>query len=265
MSIVGTPFVPLCEAALMLSWHSLGMASLPDSREWLSPAEANYAARLQFTKRRGEWLLARWTAKQALAVELQLGTDIGSLAQIEIRTIIGGQAQGAPEVFVSNVRRQIGISLSDRADWAVCAVGQVDELGCDLELVEARSERFVQDFFTPVEQEAVARPPFDMSADAVANLIWSAKESALKVLRTGLRRDTRSVEVSWPSDPARDGWSPLCVRSDEQRELPGWWRRYGDFLLTIVTGSAVPPPRSLTDPPGLASAQPSHGWLDAPQ
>ncbi len=28
-----------------------------------------------------------------------------------------------------------------------------------------------------------------------ANLIWPAKESALKVLRTGLRADTRTVEV----------------------------------------------------------------------
>ena len=36
---------------------------------------------------------------------------------------------------------EIGISLTDRAGWAVCTVGAVDELGCDLELVEPRSER----------------------------------------------------------------------------------------------------------------------------
>ena len=54
----------------------------------------------------------------------------------------------------------------------------------------------------------MADPPFEMSGDAVANLIWSAKESALKVLRTGLRRDTRSVDVSLLPDPPVDGWQP---------------------------------------------------------
>lgn len=248
----------------MLMWHSLGMASVPDASGWLSAAEARHAASMRFTKRRSEWLLARWTAKQALATALGLASDVESLAQIEIRTIIGGAAQGAPQVYVGDSRQTIGISMSDRADWAVCAVGDVTELGCDLELVEPRTDQFVRDFLTPMEQDAVAHPPHGTSADAVANLIWSAKESALKVLRTGLRRDTRSVEVSWPDEPPVEGWSPLRVRTEEQRELPGWWGRYGEFLLTVVAGRSVPPPRPLVDPPGLADARPSHGWLDSP-
>ncbi len=248
----------------MLSWHSLGEQDLPDGRDWLTAGEAERAAAMRFTKRRGEWLLARWTAKQALAAELGVAQDFTSLARIEIRTIIGGPAQGAPEVFVDGIHNEIGISLTDRADWAVCTVGAVDELGCDLELVEPRSDSFVGDFLTPGEQAAVADPPVDATRDAMANLIWSAKESALKVLRTGLRRDTRSVEVGFPVERPVDGWQPLRVRTEEGRVLPGWWRQYGEFLLTVVTGSPVPPPRPLIDPPGLASAQPSHSWLSAP-
>jgi 4'-phosphopantetheinyl transferase len=248
----------------MLSWHSLGERSLPDSADWLAVGEAERAATMRFTKRRGEWLLARWTAKQTLAAELGLANDPASLARVEIRTIIGGEAQGAPEVFVDGVHCEIGISLTDRAGWAVCAVGAVDELGCDLELVEPRSDRFVRDFLTPREQAAVGDPPIEASGDAVANLIWSAKESALKVLRTGLRRDTRSVEVAFPAEPSVDAWQPLRVRTEEGRDLPGWWRKYGDFLLTVVTGRASPPPRSLVEPPGLATAQPTHSWLSSP-
>ncbi|HSB88129.1 MAG TPA: 4'-phosphopantetheinyl transferase superfamily protein [Ilumatobacteraceae bacterium] len=249
----------------MLSWHSLGGASLPESRDWLAAGEARRVASMRFTKRRTEWLLARWTAKHALAAEVGLPDDPASLARIEVRTIIGGAAQGAPEVFVDGAPRRIGISLTDRADWAVCVVGAIDELGCDLELVESRSDRFVRDFFTPREQAAVADPPFDVSGDTVANLIWSAKESALKVLRTGLRRDTRSVEVGFPAERSSAGWRPLRVSTEEGRDLPGWWRQYSRFLLTVVTGSAVPPPRPLVDPPGLASAEPSHSWLAAPR
>lgn len=254
----------VCETGAMLSWHSLGEGDLPAGDDWLATGEADRAASMRFTKRRGEWLLARWTAKQALAAKLGLADDSVSLASIEIRTIIGGEAQGAPEVFVDGLRCEIGISLTDRADWAVCTVGDIVELGCDLELVEPRSEGFVRDFFTPREQVAVADPPFEASRDAVANLVWSAKESALKVLRTGLRRDTRSVEVSFPVEQPVEGWQALLVRTEEGRDLPGWWRQYGEFLLTIVTGHPVPPPRSLINPPGLATAQPSHSWLASP-
>jgi 4'-phosphopantetheinyl transferase len=254
----------MCEADPMLRWHSLGERSVPEARDWLAAGEIGRVAAMRFTKRRGEWLLARWTAKHALAAELGLAADPASLARIEIRTIIGGEAQGAPEVFVDGLRYEIGVSLTDRADWAVCVVGAIDELGCDLELVEARSDRFVRDYFTPPEQAAVINPPFDSSSDAVANLIWSAKESALKVLRTGLRRDTRSVEVSFPVEKSVDDWHPLRVRTEEGRHLSGWWRQYGKFLLTVVTGRPVPPPRSLDDPPSLATAEPSHRWLAAP-
>ena len=254
----------------MLSWHSLGESSRPDGCDWLAAGEAERAAAMRFTKRRDEWLLARWTAKQLLAGQLGLAHDPLSLGRIEIRTVMDGDAQGAPDVFVDGDRYQIGISLTDRAGWAVCAVGAADELGyelelgCDLELAEPRSERFVRDFLTAGEQAAVADPPIDASGHTVANLVWSAKESALKVLRTGLRRDTRSVEVGFPVEPDAEGWQPLRVRTQEGRDLPGWWRQYGEFLLTVVTGQPLPPPRSLVDPPGLATARPSHSWLASP-
>jgi 4'-phosphopantetheinyl transferase len=248
----------------MLAWHSVGEESCPGTADWLTAGEAERAATMRFTKRRSEWLLARWTAKQALAAELGLAADPASLARIEIRTIVGGEAQGAPEVVLDGTRYEIGISLTDRAGWAVCTVGAVEELGCDLELVEPRSDGFVTDFLTLPEQQDVRDPPIDASSDAVANLVWSAKESALKVLRTGLRRDTRSVEVRFSAEPPVDGWQPLRVRTEEGRDLSGWWRRYGEFLLTVVTGRPVPPPRALVDPPGLATARPSHSWLAAP-
>ena len=93
------------------------------------------------------------------------------------------------------------MSLSDRAGWAVCLVGEaLGRVGCDLEIVEPRSAGFVADFLTAAEQEYVAAQPA-AERDAAANLIWSAKESALKVLQTGLRRDTRSVEVRVGTGP----------------------------------------------------------------
>ena len=142
-------------------WHSLGEADLPVESGWLSAAEAQRMRSMRFTKRRVEWLLGRWTGKNALAAVLGFPADPASLARIEIRSVMGGAAQGAPEVFVDGRRVPHGVSLSDRAGWAVCVVGELTEIGCDLELVEPRSATFVHDFFTPREREVVADPPFE--------------------------------------------------------------------------------------------------------
>ena len=50
-----------------VSWLLQTAADLPPHREWLSPAENERLAGLEVSKRRQEWLLGRWTAKQVLA------------------------------------------------------------------------------------------------------------------------------------------------------------------------------------------------------
>lgn len=237
-------------------WLSADMGSVPDGNEWLSPREAAWAAQMEYPKRRLEYRMARWCAKSAVASTF---TRAPEFAAIEI----GHLPEGAPAANVLGDPFPLRISMTDRADWAVCAIAPTGvEVGCDLELVEPRSVAFVRDYFVP-EEEAVAL--VDGTADPLlANLIWSAKESALKVLRTGLRRDTRTVVVELGE--ARDpGWQPLTVRSTEGDAFPGWWRQFGPFVLTVACSEPTSAPESLADPPGLASAAPGHSWMETPQ
>lgn len=237
-------------------WLARGMHQVPESSDWLAPAERCRLQTLRFPKRRIEVRLARWAAKQAVARALDLRRDHGTLAKIEIRAA----SSGAPGAFVAEAPAPLAVSLTDRADWAVCVVAPRDvAVGCDLELVEERSEVFVRDWFTSTEQDLVFGAGGEDRA-LLSNLVWSAKESALKVLETGLRRDTRSVEVAVTA-AGGDRWAELAVRTEEGRRFSGWWRRYGDFLLTVVSDAAVAPPVSLEDPPHLADAVPSHRWL----
>jgi 4'-phosphopantetheinyl transferase len=108
-------------------------------------------------------------------------------------------------------------------------------VGCDLEVVEQRSRRFVNDFFTDRERAAVQRTP-SAHRDRHVALTWSAKESALKVLRVGLRRDTRRVEVEIEDPEAtEENWHPLRVTvSPERRCFHGWWHQDEDLVLTVV-------------------------------
>lgn len=242
-------------------WHSSGGDATPPGWDWLGPLERRRAQTMRFAKRRDEFLMARWAAKTAVAGSLADGTRPD---EVEIRHA----ADGAPHAYVRDEPWDRRLSLTDRADWAVCLVSPSQvEVGCDLELVEARSEGFVRDWLTPAEQDLVSGASGPEEHALRANLVWSAKESALKVLRTGLRRSTHSVEVTL--DPAAaadpDGWRPLSVRDrDGGADFPGWWCRHGDFLLTTCAQEPMPAPVALVAPPPLAEAVPTHRWMAEP-
>jgi 4'-phosphopantetheinyl transferase len=234
------------------------MAEVPSVDDWLSPRERAWVDRMRFEKRRSEFRLGRWTAKRTLALFLENPHAPSDLSAVEIDRA----PDGAPAPMIDGEPAAASISMTDRADQAVCVVGPPGVgLGCDLELVEPRSEGFVADYLTKAEQETVRQATSAVERDLLANLLWCGKESALKVLRTGLRRDTRSVEVSFPNESPVEGWSPLTVRAAEGSEYPGWWRRYGEFLLTVAATEPIASPRSLVDPPGLATAVPAHRWM----
>jgi 4'-phosphopantetheinyl transferase len=237
-------------------WLARGIDDVPSGQNWLSPAETARAAQMTYAKRRSEYLIARLAAKHAIARAVgRPPRRHEDLAAFEVRH----RPSGAPTAAVDGAAAGVSMSLTDRADWAVCVVTASDavSLGCDLELVEPRSDAFVRDYLTAPERRAVAAAA---NTHLMANLMWSAKESALKVLQTGLRRDTRSVEVRCADGTGAD-WSPLEVRAVEGTVFPGWWRRFGQFLLTVAASAPHDPPRPLEEPSGLEAAVPSHRWM----
>lgn len=238
----------------------LGQHGLPVTDGWLTAAEAESARGLRFTKRRTEYLLRRWVCKHAVAAAVGLQVDLASLRRVEVVNL----PSGAPAVLLDGASPGLAVSLTDRAGWAVCVVADRDgPVGCDLERVEPRSAGFVEDFLTEAERAHLAALPEHERA-VTANLVWSAKESALKLLGTGLRRDTRTVEVTVGPPGEPNPWAPLAVRASGRGELPGWWRREGAFVLTVVSEQQMPPPTALAGSARLGSAEPVETWLARP-
>ena len=206
-------------------WLEQTADDVPEGDDWLSAGETNRLRGMRFEKRRADWRLGRWTAKRAVAAHLGLPASNDALAAIEIRQA----PSGAPEAD------GLSISLSHRAGRAMCMIAEPGTvLGCDLEIVEPRSAAFAADYFTEREQSIVARAAAGDRSRLLA-LLWSAKESALKALRAGLRLDPRHFEVALADGlPGEDGWHPVQVR-----QFHGWWQCTAPFVRTVV---ADPPP-----------------------
>jgi 4'-phosphopantetheinyl transferase len=221
-------------------WLLQAAADVPAGDGWLAPEERTRLAGMRAPARRADWRLGRWTAKRAVACRLAAPlAPAPEPAAVEVRSA----ADGAPEVLVDGAPAPLVISLSHRAGLAVCMVAAAGvALGCDLELVEPRSDAFVADYLTAPERAAVQAVPVADRPLLVA-LHWSAKESVLKALRTGLRLDTRWVAVDPPEAGGPGRWYPLTVRHPATgRSFQGWWRHDAGRVLTMVTAPPPAPP-----------------------
>jgi 4'-phosphopantetheinyl transferase len=212
---------------MTIGWLLQRAVAPPGGEAWLGSRERRVLHGLTVPKRRSEWRAGRFVAKRLLATRF----DIDSPTRIEILAA----ADGAPEAFVDGRKLDASISISHRDDAAACVVASEARVGCDLEAIEPRTSRFVRDFFTEMERASSERITGSLRDRHVA-LTWSAKESVLKVLRTGLRRDTRSVEVELDEPaPTSPGWHRFTgtVRP-EGLHLNGWWREAEDLVLTVA-------------------------------
>jgi 4'-phosphopantetheinyl transferase len=225
-------------------WLEQTEADVPVENAWLSSRELLRLNSMRFVKRRTDWRLGRWTAKNAVASYLKLPAEFDSLAEIEILSA----SSGAPGVFFANRPANVTISVSHRNGTAACAVvaGFEVPLGCDLETIEPRSDAFLNDYFTVEEQCSIGD---GADRDLAVALLWSAKESALKALGAGLRLDTRCVVVRLGQRPSEHGvWSPLQVRHAGGQVFKGWWQQSGALIRTVVADPAPVPPILLQAP-----------------
>jgi 4'-phosphopantetheinyl transferase len=221
-----------------VGWLTRWLADVPSDDGWLGPREREVLAGLRVDKRRGDWRLGRHAAKTAVAT--WLGVPIS-------RVEIIAAADGAPEAWLDGAQAPVSLSLSHRAGRALVVVAEAGTaVGCDLELIEPRSRAFVTDWLAPAEQTLVARSGA-ARRDLVANLLWTGKEAAAKVLREGLRLDVRAA-VATPDglDSTNSGWRSMTISWTEGTgQVAGWWRAEPGWVMAIAGEPPPGAPRAL--------------------
>ena len=203
----------------------------------LQAGEQRRLAELKLRKRRSDWLIGRWTAKRLLQACLEHDLNL----RLPLDAIgIYNDARGAPIASIHRGNRimewAISISHSHGCGFSAVRQDRAIGLGADIELIERREWCFVEDYFTSEEIERVRAAPA-AQRETLITAIWSAKEAALKALRLGLTVDTRRVQCMIDPHCCSDhDWLEFditCTASGTET-LRGWWRPWGEYVLTVA-------------------------------
>jgi 4'-phosphopantetheinyl transferase len=212
-----------------LCWLTQNQTDVPDGDDWLGPRELAIQAGFKFPKRRNDWRLGRWTAK--CACRASLPESFPDFSRIEI---LAAEDGGPDAHLAGGGTAPLSVSISHSRDRGFCATAPAGiAVGCDLEQIEDRPLDFFYDYFTPEEIDFCRRAT-NASRPVACYLVWSAKESALKILREGLRRDTRSIEIRAGFPTEENVWNTWTGRCREtSRAFHGWWRHTDGFVYTL--------------------------------
>ena len=234
----------------------------------LSEQEQLRFMELRTIKRRSDWLIGRWTAKHLIQAYVERQTGIQP--PLHTLTVIN-DPDGAPRIITDcSSRSQFAIcnlqlSISHCDGHAFCALSDICglQVGADIERVEPRAAAFAEDYFTAHELDLLRGAPPD-SRDALVTLIWSAKEAALKALRLGLTVDTRTISCTVaPALQLAPAWAALGIQAapgllgDREYGFQGWWRQFGQYVLTIVAMGAGHQPIDNIPMTSLRAARPA--------
>jgi 4'-phosphopantetheinyl transferase len=234
----------------------------------LCEAERVRLAGLHVPKRRSEWVAGRRAAKAVVAAALAAERPGGfAPGELEIRSEASGmpfaalaREAKAAGPFAPGARLPVSVSISHWGGWTLCAAardapgGPRRTVGIDLGQVEPRSPAFVSTFLADDEQRLVAAAPAG-ERDLRVNVVWCAKEAALKALGLGLTVDTYAVRClpepgradldAWCLDPADGGWHPLAIACEPAlvaggERVRGIWRALDGGLLAALAVREAP-------------------------
>ena len=171
-------------------------------------------------QKRLEWSLGRIAAKQAVT------DDMVSISYRE---------SGAPFSLRSD-GTEMNVSISHSNLVSVAGAREANKkIGVDIEKIRSFKPQTISWFMSDREYRKHCRLP-ERERDIFATLVWSTKESYLKLLELGLRKHPQKIELDF--DLNRDKWTLLSLSdksSSKNIKIGHNWKIYDNsFIVSIV-------------------------------
>lgn len=250
----------------MIRWLIQSVADHPDLAGGqpppglLAPIELDHYAGYHSPRRRRDWLLGRWTAKQLIGASVR--QVAGFAPRLDSFSIVQ-DAAGAPRIhsdsaalaFLARACTSVWrLSISHSHDHAVAALvngPQGLRVGIDMQVVDRRNAHTALATMTCAEQQALARTPLTQRT-LMTIATDSAKEAVVKAVHLDPRHGQAAVQCLLRPAIARM-WQPILVEVEEAslghstplRAVSAWWRvvesrhRPGQQLVVAVAGQAL--------------------------
>ena len=216
----------------LIYWNMIGFSHIPENFDWLNEAELQQMQGFRFPKKRQDWLSGRWTAKSLLRNIFQTSQNI-ELKDLSIQN----KPSGAPYALHNGKPLDGSISISHRGNYAVTAFSFDPSLslGIDLELVEEKSQGFIEDYFTKAETYQIVHLSSDEQMLA-SSLLWSGREALVKAHQIGLRVDTRAFELKYAPANKKETWQPLeiLIYPSEMGLVKLFWLPFDEYIITLA-------------------------------
>ncbi len=210
------------------------LEDVADHLEWLHPSERQVYETFRFEKRKNDWLTGRWTAKNLLK-----DTWFNNL-NLEYIEIKAGENR-APFVYINNVLSKKNITISHSQGMAFCASSPEHiSIGCDMEKIESRSPHFITDYYTDFEINKInSHPHTKYSKETLFTIFWSAKESVMKVLRTGMKLHPHRLEVTSIAPNNHKGFRLMVKHADTGIKYYGWGQVSGEMVFVMMSDRRI--------------------------
>lgn len=151
----------------------------------LHPLEYKLYATFSNDHRKTNFILGRYCAKMALASLF----EINSLNQIYIEAGVFNQP-----IIKAPTIPNIRVSIShDKLASIALAYPEEHPMGIDIESINTDKASEIEDYLTSHEINLIS--DFNSSHNLVVTIIWTAKESLSKVLKTGLTTSLSVLEI----------------------------------------------------------------------
>jgi 4'-phosphopantetheinyl transferase len=203
------------------------LEDVSDNLDWLHPSERRVFDLLSIEKRRQDWLLGRWTAKNLVKNAWRPDID---LRELEIRN----NTNRAPFIYFEDKALPLSISISHGHDMAfsATAAGNI-KIGCDLESIEKRSQHFLDDYF--MSEEHLSASDHALERDCFYSVCWSVKESVMKAERLGMSLHPKKILVEHV-DEGRGEWAGVKASiPGQKKKYYGLWKRMGDLVFVLLS------------------------------